>query len=54
MKPILLVLAAGMGSRYGGLKQIDRIGKGGEALFLSLTAIFCAGSRHYENQRIIY
>lgn len=23
MKPALLVLAAGMGSRYGGLKQID-------------------------------
>jgi CTP:molybdopterin cytidylyltransferase MocA len=32
MKPTLVVLAAGMGSRYGGLKQIDRIGKGGETL----------------------
>jgi dTDP-glucose pyrophosphorylase len=32
MKPILAILAAGMGSRYGGLKQIDRIGKNGEAL----------------------
>jgi len=30
--PILVVLAAGMGSRYGGLKQIDRIGKSGEVL----------------------
>jgi NDP-sugar pyrophosphorylase family protein len=30
--PILVVLAAGMGSRYGGLKQIDKIGDGGEAL----------------------
>jgi hypothetical protein len=30
--PILVVLAAGMGSRYGGLKQIDRIGKNGEVL----------------------
>ena len=30
--PILVVLAAGMGSRYGGLKQIDRIGPGGEVL----------------------
>ena len=30
--PILVVLAAGMGSRYGGLKQVDRIGRGGEAL----------------------
>jgi len=30
--PILVVLAAGMGSRYGGLKQMDKIGKGGEVL----------------------
>ena len=29
-KPTLLVLAAGMGSRYGGLKQIDPVGPGGE------------------------
>ncbi len=28
--PTLLVLAAGMGTRYGGLKQIDPIGPGGE------------------------
>ncbi|HWW01181.1 MAG TPA: NTP transferase domain-containing protein [Candidatus Acidoferrum sp.] len=28
----LLVLAAGMGSRYGGLKQIDPVGPGGETL----------------------
>jgi choline kinase len=32
MKPTLVILAAGMGSRYGGLKQIDRIGKNGEVL----------------------
>ncbi|MDR1099551.1 MAG: NTP transferase domain-containing protein, partial [Treponema sp.] len=32
MGPILVVLAAGMGSRYGGLKQMDRIGKDGEVL----------------------
>lgn len=32
MKPTLLILAAGMGSRYGGLKQIDTIGPGGEAI----------------------
>lgn len=31
-KPTLLVLAAGMGSRYGGLKQIDPIGPNGEAI----------------------
>jgi len=28
----LLVLAAGMGSRYGGLKQIDKLGQGGETI----------------------
>lgn len=32
MKPTLLVLAAGMGSRYGGLKQIDPIGPSGETM----------------------
>ncbi len=30
MKPTLLVLAAGMGSRYGGLKQMDPVGPSGE------------------------
>jgi len=30
--PTLVVLAAGMGSRYGGLKQMDKLGKGGEVL----------------------
>lgn len=29
-KPILVVMAAGMGSRYGGLKQMDPVGPGGE------------------------
>jgi len=32
MKPTLLILAAGMGSRYGGLKQMDPVGPGGETL----------------------
>ncbi len=32
MKPTLLVLAAGMGSRYGGLKQLDPVGPSGEAI----------------------
>ena len=32
MQPTLLVLAAGMGSRYGGVKQIDAVGKNGECL----------------------
>ena len=31
-KPVLVVLAAGMGSRYGGLKQIDPVGAKGEAI----------------------
>ena len=32
MKPTLLVLAAGMGSRYGGLKQMDGVGPQGQAI----------------------
>ena len=32
MKPTLLILAAGMGSRYGGLKQIDPVGPGGQTI----------------------
>lgn len=32
MKPTLLVLAAGMGSRYGGLKQADQVGPNGETI----------------------
>lgn len=32
MKPTLLVLAAGMGSRYGGLKQLDGVGPHGETI----------------------
>lgn len=32
MKPTLLILAAGMGSRYGGLKQMDEIGPSGESI----------------------
>ena len=28
-KPILVVMAAGMGSRYGGLKQMDPVGSHG-------------------------
>jgi len=32
MKPNLMILAAGMGSRYGGLKQVDSIGPSGEAI----------------------
>ena len=32
MKPTLLILAAGMGSRYGGLKQLDQMGPNGETI----------------------
>ena len=32
VKPTLLVLAAGMGSRYGGLKQMDKLGPSGETI----------------------
>ena len=32
IKPTLLVMAAGIGSRYGGLKQIDPVGPGGETI----------------------
>ena len=32
LTPTLLILAAGMGSRYGGLKQIDPVGPHGEAI----------------------
>lgn len=32
MKPTLLILAAGIGSRYGGIKQMDKIGPSGESI----------------------
>jgi dTDP-glucose pyrophosphorylase len=32
VKPTLVILAAGIGSRYGGLKQIEKVGPGGAAL----------------------
>ena len=32
MKPTLLLLAAGMGTRYGGLKQLDGVGPNGETI----------------------
>ena len=31
-KPVLVVMAAGMGSRYGGLKQLDKLGPNGETI----------------------
>lgn len=32
MKPTLFILAAGMGSRYGGAKQLDGVGPNGETI----------------------
>ena len=44
MNPTLLVLAAGMGSRYGGLKQMDGVGPNGEAILdYSVTDAIRAG-----------
>ena len=44
MKPTLLVLAAGMGSRYGGLKQMDGVGPHGETILdYSVTDAIRAG-----------
>ena len=31
-KPVLVVMAAGMGSRYGGLKQVDPVGNHGQLI----------------------
>ena len=42
MKPTLFLLAAGMGSRYGGLKQLDGLGPNGETILFSM--LFVAGS----------
>ena len=45
-KPVLVVMAAGMGSRYGGLKQIDPVGPQGEAILdYSLYDAWQAGFR---------
>lgn len=52
-KPILIIMAAGMGSRYGGLKQIDPISDQGEIIldFLSMTPIWQALKRPYSSSR---
>lgn len=45
-KPVLLVMAAGMGSRYGGLKQIDKMTDAGEIILdFSLYDAYKAGFR---------
>ena len=35
-KPVLVIMAAGMGSRYGGLKQIDPVDREGDHRFFDL------------------
>lgn len=46
MDPILVIMAAGMGSRYGGLKQVDPVGPGGEVIMdYSLYDAYRAGFR---------
>ncbi|MCL1809440.1 MAG: sugar phosphate nucleotidyltransferase [Clostridiales bacterium] len=43
-EPVLIIMAAGMGSRYGGLKQTDPVGTGGELILdFSLFDAFRAG-----------
>jgi dTDP-glucose pyrophosphorylase len=43
-EPVLVVMAAGMGSRYGGLKQMEPVGKNGELIIdFSLYDAKCAG-----------
>ena len=44
--PTLVILAAGMGSRYGGMKQIDGVGSHGEPIIeLSIYDAYQAGFR---------
>ena len=49
MKPTLLLLAAGMGSRYGGLKQLDGLGPNGETImdYSIYDAIWSVSERSY-------
>lgn len=43
-EPVLVIMAAGMGSRYGGLKQIDPVGSNGEIIIdFSLYDAYMAG-----------
>lgn len=45
-KPVLVVMAAGMGSRYGGMKQIDPVGPNGQVIVdYSLYDAAAPGSR---------
>jgi hypothetical protein len=59
MKPTLLILAAGLGSRYGGLKQVDSLGPGGATLMdyaiydayrAGFTRVILVVRRHFQEQ----
>ena len=50
VRPILLIMAAGMGSRYGGLKQMDPVGPDGETILDY--SVFDAGRAGF--QRVIF
>ena len=53
MKPTLFVLAAGMGSRYGGLKQLDPLGPNGETIMdYSVYDALQAGFGRSEERRV--
>ena len=52
-KPILVIMAAGMGSRFGGLKQIEAVGPAGEAILdYSLFDAHRAGFERSEERRV--
>lgn len=51
IKPILLIMAAGMGSRYGGLKQMDPVGPDGE--FILDYSLFDAQRAGFERAVIV-
>ena len=45
-QPVLVIMAAGMGSRYGGLKQIDPLGPSGQIILdYSIYDAYRAGFR---------
>lgn len=52
IQPTLLILAAGMGSRYGGLKRMDPVGSSGEMIFGHLRRMLSAFLKtHDHNDR---
>ena len=52
MKPTLFLLAAGMGSLYGGLKQLDGLGPNGATIMdYSIYAAIRAGRKSFRNMK---